>query len=284
MRALFGPRNRRARGTGTGRWVPARATLVRGALVVAALGLAVAGGPPVLRAVRRHPYFAVREVVVGPHRHLTAEAIRTAAGIVPGMSVWDVDGGTAETRLAREPWVRSARVHRELPHRIVVAVREYRPVAILATADTPPALYYVAAHGQPFAAVGAGDPRDFPYLTGLSAADVHHDGAFAPRAIRRALFLLRLVAHAQVSGAAFLGAVSEIHVDRTRGLTVLPTRPAVPFEIGWTGFEEKLAHLPAVMALWAGREAEIAGVSLLFADEVIVRTRQPPAGRRAARS
>jgi hypothetical protein len=71
-----------------------------------------------------------------------------------------------------------------------------------------------------------------------------------------------------------------VHVDRTRGLTLMPVRPAIPIELGWDRFEEKLARLPRVLALWAGREADIASVSLLFDDEVIVRTRALP-GRRA---
>jgi len=39
-----------------------------------------------------------------------------------------------------------------------------------------------------------------------------------------------------------------------------------------------------VLALWAGREAELAGISLLFDDEVIVRTRGVKPARPAARA
>jgi hypothetical protein len=87
--------------------------------------------------------------------------------------------------------------------------------------------------------------------------------------VRRALNLLRLLEH-RPSG---LGLVSEVHLDRRRGLTLLPTRPTVPIELGWGDFETKLGRLPTVLGLWAGRESEIAGVSLLFDDAVIVRTR-----------
>ncbi|HZP40824.1 MAG TPA: FtsQ-type POTRA domain-containing protein [Candidatus Binatia bacterium] len=231
--------------------------------------------PAVRDAARRHPYFAVREVVVANHRHLSAEAIRAVAGVVPGMSIWDVDEEAVVARLRREPWVRAARVRRELPHRVVLQVHEFRPVAILATADPEPALYYVAAHGRVFARVEPGDPRDFPYVTGLGAADLDGHAALAPRALRRALLLAHLIDRLHLVGPDGPAAVSEIHVDPVRGLTVLPTRPAVPFELGWGGFEQKLARLPEVMAYWTGREAEIAGVSLVFDDEVIVRTRPP---------
>jgi cell division protein FtsQ len=245
-------------------------------------GLALAGaiwGWPLVRdAARRHPYFALHEVVVRGRRRLPAARIRAAAGIVPGMSIWDVDCGRAESRLRDEPWVRSARVRRELPHRVVIQVREERPVAILATGESPRTLYYVGAHGHIFAPVAAGDPRDFPYFTGLGAADLGGGAVIGPRAVRRALALMRLLAR----DGKGLGTISEIHIDPTRGLTVLPVRPALAIEVGWGDFEAKLGRLPPVLAMWAGREANIASVSLLFDDEVVVRTRasrpaRPPA-------
>jgi len=258
---LLRRRNRR-RGTRLGPGVLRRALCVAlaGALVLA---LAVAAGPRVRAAARTHPYFALRDVVVRDHHRLPADEIRAAAGIAPGMSIWDVDTPAAEARLAAHRWIRSARVRRELPHRVVIQVREERPLAIVAL-EGGGGEYYVSAHGRLFAPVAAGDARDFPYLTGLAPADLRDGQRFAPRALRRALGLVR-----QSGGLA----VSEVHVDRTRGLTLLPVHPSVPIELGWNDFAAKLAHLPRVLALWAGRETEIAAVNLRFDDEVIVRTR-----------
>ena len=263
---LLGARNRR-RGPRVG---PA----VRATVAVALPGAVVLGGlafawPYAAGAARRHPYFAVREVVVRQTHRVPADEIRRVAGIEPGMSVWDVDGRSAEERLRAHDWIRAAHVRRELPHRVVIQVREERPVAILAVDDGKAGEYYVAAHGRVFARVGREDPRDFPYVTGLASSDLGDGDALGPRALRRALALVRIAGR----GNAALGAVSEVHVDRTRGLTLMPVRPAVPIEIGWTGFAEKLARLPRVLALWAGREAEIATLDLLFDDEIIVRTR-----------
>lgn len=275
MRRLLGRRNRR-RGPG-GASVPTR-RLIGWAL---ALVLGVAGvltcGPIVRDAVRRHPYFAVREVTVRGNRHLAPDDVRRAAGIEPGTSIWSVDCRAAAQRLDAEPWLRTARVRRELPQRVVIVVREERPVAILATTNGAgaPGLYYLAARGRIFARVGSGDPLDYPYVTGLAADDLDGGQAFGPRAIRRALNLLRVAARSRP--------VSEVHVDRARGFTLLPMRPAVPIAVGWGRFADKLARLPAVMRRWAGREAEIASVSLEFDDDVIVRTRTAPKSPAPAR-
>jgi POTRA domain-containing FtsQ-type protein len=239
---LFGPRNRR-RGSREARtrahrlWGPAAA--------VVAVALAAVLWPSLRDAVCRHPYFAVREVIVRGHEHLSPEVIRQRAGLEPGMSIWEVDGRAAAARLLEE-----------------------RPAAILTAAGSKPGLYYVSSHGRIFAPLAPGDPRDFPYLTGFRSEELDGEGAFGPRAMRRALALLRVTAR----GAGNLGRVSEIHVDRRRGLVLLPVWPTVPVEVGWDRFAEKLAQLPRILELWKGREAELAGVSLLFEDEVIVRT------------
>lgn len=281
VRLVRGSRNRRGR-SGVARWRdrrgPSRTVVLRTVAALVAVGTLGALAPWTLATVRSHPYFAVREVVVGPGRRLAASEVRAIAGIAAGMSIWDVDPRALEERLVRHPWIRTARVRRHLPHRVVIQVREERPLAIVSTgADR--ALYYVGAHGRLFARVGDGDALDFPYLTGLTEADLVGHTAFGPRAVRRALNLLRLVERRP----AGLGGVSEVHLDARRGLTLHPTRPAVPIELGWNDFDTKLERLPVVLAQWAGREAEIAAVSLFFDDEVIVRTRpqQGPAARRA---
>jgi cell division septal protein FtsQ len=282
VRLVRGSRNRRGRSGVAKRLAErgvSRALVLRAVTVGLAVASAVWASPWIVTAVHDHPYFAVREVVVGTGRRLAASEVRQLAGIGPGTSIWDVDPRAMEERLVQHPWIRTARVRRHLPHRVVIQIREERPLAIVATDDHDRALYYVGAHGRLFARVGDGDALDFPYLTGLGEADLVGRTGFGPRAVRRALNLLRLVERRP----AGLGAVSEVHVDHRRGLTLLPNRPAVPIELGWTGFDTKLERLPVVLAQWSGREAEIVAVSLLFDDQVIVRTRpQPPAPRRAA--
>jgi cell division septal protein FtsQ len=243
--------------------------LVRYGLAAAtALVLALVGWPAVRELVRTHPYFGVREVVVRRHRHLDPATIRALAGVEPGMNVWDVDVETVETRLLTNGWIRSAAVRREPPDRVFVTVREHEPIAILAVADETPGLYYLAANGRIFAPVGPGDARDLPYVTGLTRSDLAGSHAFGPRAVRRALVALR-----QVARHPAVGTPSELHVEREAGIVVMPVRPAVPIELGWGGYDEKLARVSTVLPLWAGREGEIARMSCLFDDEVIVRTR-----------
>jgi len=268
----LGSRNRR-RGNASRRAVLRTATLALIA-TVSVSAFAVAVGPAVAAMLRRHPYFAVREVSVRNARHLSADDVRRAAGIEPGTSIWDVDRDAVADRLARLPWIRSARIRRDLPHRVVIDVREERAAAVLAL-DGGGRELYLSARGRVIAPLFAGDRRDLPFVTGVDPAVATSD-AFPRRALRCALALVRRAGGMEVS---------EVHLDPVRGLTLMPVRPAIPIEIGWSGFETKLARARRVLALWTGREAEIAAMSCLFDDEVVVRTRStdaPAATRRAA--
>ena len=269
----LGSRNRR-RGNASRRALLRTATLALIATLSLA-ALAVAVGPPVAAALRRHSYFAVREVSVRNARHLSADDVRRAAGIEPGTSIWDVDRDAVADRLARLPWIRSARIRRDLPHRVVIDVREERAAAVLALDGGGRREFYLSARGRVIAPLSAGDRRDLPFVTGVDP-EVATSDALPPRVLRRALALVRRAGGMEVS---------EVHLDPIRGLTLMPVRPAIPIEIGWSGFETKLARARRVLALWTGREAEIAAMSCLFDDEVVVRTRAsdvPLATQRAA--
>jgi cell division septal protein FtsQ len=243
---------------------------------VAAAVLVVVGLPWARGVAREHPYFAVHEVVVRHRGTLLPDEVRATAGVTVGTSIWDVDVEAVETRLLTHGWVRSAIVRRSLPNRVVIDVRAHRPVAILAVADEAPGLYYVAANGRIFTRVAPSDRPDLPLVTGLGRKDLGGGGAFGPRAVRRALALLR-----RAAAVPEVGAVSEVHVDREQGLTLMPMRAALPIELGWGTYDAKLARLAEVLPKWAGREAEMRNVSCVFPDEVIVRV-QGRAGTRPA--
>jgi hypothetical protein len=243
------------------------------AVLLAIVAVAVTA-PRGWRIVRTHPYFAVQEVVVHHRGRLPGDQLRAALDIATGTPIWDIDAAAAAARVRALPWVRSVDVRRELPDRVAVRVREYRPAAIVAIDDAESGLYYVAANGRIFAAVGATDGRDLPYITGLRRSDLDGRAGFGPRAVHRALGLLRLVGRDPHG----IGAVSEVNADRDRGLTLLPVRPAMPIVLGWSGFPRKLEQVGRVLPLWAGRATEVSEVSCLLEDEVIVRLRAPLPG------
>jgi hypothetical protein len=252
-----------------------RRVLVFGAAsLVASLWLAAAShGPRIVDAFADHPYFAVSEIVVTPTKHVRAGVLLADADLRNGISLWRVDPATMTTRLEANPWIRRAVVRREFPRRLVVDLWEREPVAVLFLDQ----LHYVDATGLAFARVGEREPLDLPFVTGVEAAIMADERAYARHAIRQALRVLRLLG---ASGLPFR--VSEVHIDRERGITVYPIEPRAAVAFGWNGFGRKLGRLAHVLEDFRGRERQIREIDLTLGTEVVVRLRKKPNGRPGA--
>lgn len=252
-----------------------RRVLVFGAAaLVGTLGLGAAThGPRLVAAFADHPYFAVTEIVVTPTRHVRAGSLLEDVDLRNGISLWRVDPATMMRRLEANPWIRRAAVRREFPRRLVVDLWEREPVAVLFLDQ----LYYVDATGLAFARVGEREPLDLPFVTGVEAAIVGDERVYARHAIRQALRLLRLM---EASGLPFR--VSEVHIDRERGITVYPIEPRVAVAFGWNGFGKKLGRLTHVLGDFQGRERQIREIDLTLGTDVVVRLRKKADGRTGA--
>jgi cell division protein FtsQ len=228
------------------------------------------GVPQVWQGIRSHPYFALATIAVDGNRRLTRDQLLQWAGLRQGMSAWDATPGALRMRLESHPWIRHASVRRELPRRLRITVRERRPVAI-AQLGVP---QYVDVSGRLLGPLRADDSRDFPIITGLQGASSQ---GFTAIAVHRALRLLRWCAR-----IGCFDAVSEVHVDRYRGVTVFPLRPAVAVVLGWGSWREKLARSARIFATWEGQVGRVAVVDVSFRDLAVVKLRQeshPAAGR-----
>ena len=246
----------------------------RGAVAASSLAALIAGvgwaGPSAWVAIRAHDYFVLRDIVVERRGRMSEEAILAAARVRKGMSIWDVDAARVEGALERLPWVRSARVRRELPRRVVLRVREHRPAAIVHLPGVAQPLHYVSASGRVFAPVGLHDGRDFPYVTGFDR-DAVQSGT-AASGLRAAMLTLRTAARYQDA----LGTISEVHVDATGELTLLPARPAVPILLGAGDVDATLARVAAVLPGWREFEDTIHSLRGDVDGQVIVRLRAVP--------
>ncbi|MBI3710350.1 MAG: FtsQ-type POTRA domain-containing protein [Proteobacteria bacterium] len=130
------------------RWRPSR-RLVKGAAIIAAVGLAAApaayvwraGLPPQVtaplaaipeRAVAATMLlgFTVEEVLVEGRGETTAAEILAKLGVKRGAPILAFSPTAARAELERLPWVRSAAIERRLPDTIFVRVSERQPLAL----------------------------------------------------------------------------------------------------------------------------------------------------------
>ena len=189
-------------------------------------------------------------------------------------SIWDAAPDLVRVRLQSHPWVRRVSVQREFPNRLKIGIDERRPVAIVRLDE----LNYVDRSGRILGPLRDGDSRDFPLITGLEEAE---PSGFTPIGVHRALRLLRLCERLNC-----VDAISEVHVDRNRGITVFPLRTAVAVVLGWGSWREKLARSARVFAAWEGQVERLAAVDVSFRDMVVVKLRdeRPAAGRSAKKA
>ena len=244
-------------------------------MVIGALGLGAAlmmCSPSAWAALRDHSYFTIRELVISGHGPLLSEeAVRDWLGVSEGASLWQVSPARLRARLEEHPLIVGAAVRREFPRRIAIRLRERRPQAIVTLEE----LYYLDRNAQLFGPLPSDASRDYPVITGMSADT---PPGYRTWALRRALRLLRR--HGSEAG---LAKMSEVHLDRLRGVVLYPTTPSVPIILGWRRWAEKLDCAGRVLDAWGGATHRLTSIDVRFRNQVVVTLRPlVSAGRRSS--
>lgn len=97
---------------------------------------------------------------------LDVRAVQETLNLRPGMPLFELDVHEARARLETLGWVERASVRRQLPDRLVVEIKEHRPLGLW-FGDDGPAL--VAASGLPVATDRLADHLHLPRLVGDDA-------------------------------------------------------------------------------------------------------------------
>ena len=105
----------------------------RRAIALSALGIVVI----VLTAfaLTYTPLFGAKRIQVTGEQRLTAAEVAALAGLRDGTNVFHLDTAAAAARLETSPWIASARVQRDLPSTVRIAVVEREPVAVSSNGD-----------------------------------------------------------------------------------------------------------------------------------------------------
>ncbi len=154
-------------------WAPPRARRRRvkpGWIVLGVLALTAcvwAGREGIARSPVYRALFTVRQVEVTGCTYLTESEVRKAAGLEKRQDFLAADLRKAEKRLANQARIERARVHRALPRRIVVAVTERRPAAIVRAGR----LLEADARGVILPPVASGVLPDVPVVSGVTVKD-----------------------------------------------------------------------------------------------------------------
>lgn len=181
------------------------------------------------------PALEVREISVRGVKELTEKDILQLANIQPRCNLLAVNTDAVARRIAANPWVKNIYVGRELPGRLVLDVRERKPIALVKQTGN---FYLMDAGGFIFKKLSRTDDVDLAILTGVNLQNKPSP------LLAEALKLLETLS---ADSYASLGTISEIHIDEVFGLSVLTDR-GLHLKLGRDNFTGKVQKLDIVLA------------------------------------
>lgn len=183
------------------------------------------------------PYFEIREISVRGLKELTEKDILALAKVQLRSNILAVNTDAVTERIAANAWVKNIYVGRELPNRLVLEVRERKPVALVKEAGN---FYLMDSDGHVFKKLSKNDDVDLAILCGVNV-----QAKTQPPIVTDALRLL-----ATLSGSGnhdSLGTISEVHISDVFGISLL-TDKGLHLKLGRDHFESKLRQLDVVLA------------------------------------
>jgi len=182
-------------------------------------------------------YFEIKEISVRGLKELTEKDVLELADIKPAQNLLAINTDAVVRRVTKNQWVKNVYIGRELPNKLVLEIEERNPLALVKQASN---FYLMDGEGFVFKKLSKGDEVDLPIFTGITDKDN----------TRSPLFLSTLKLLQAISGSgkyAYLGTISEIHIDDVFGLSLI-SNAGLYLKLGKVDFEKKLGQLTLIMA------------------------------------
>ncbi|MFU8855986.1 MAG: cell division protein FtsQ/DivIB [Deferrisomatales bacterium] len=227
------------------------------AWVLATVGLAAALAAGVRVTSGRHLFVLHSVGVEGAQRTPPGELVRSA-GLETGTGLFQVEVDRVRTLVEGLPWVRRARIVRQLPSTLRIEVEEWEPRCLIRLDR----LYYLTAEAHVVQAP-LDQGLDYPVVTGLAWADLEAEGPTRAG-------LLELLA--LLEGGALGAEVSEIHADPEEGFTLYTSaNGGTGIRLGRNELEERLRRLARLQRHLAKRGQTAYAVDLGDEDKIVAR-------------
>ncbi len=201
--------------------------------------------------------------VTNIHR-LKREDVIAMAGVSPGDDMLHLNLRHVGELLEKNPWVEEVSIRRYFPHTLSVEIKEREPEAIVNMGY----LYYMDRHGDLFKPLTAGDPLDYPVLTGLDEEALAKDPAGSKAMLESCVAILSLLK----AGTVFrVQDISEIHMEKNSGFTLITMHGGVAVRLGKERFMEKMQRLARIYKDLQPQMLGLSYIDLDFNDRIIVK-------------
>ncbi|OGP32315.1 MAG: hypothetical protein A2073_02160 [Deltaproteobacteria bacterium GWC2_42_11] len=221
------------------------------------------------------PFLQIKEVNINGVMRVSKGEVLELMGITPGDNIIAVDADEIRERVERHPWIKTVKVGRRMPDKILVEIKERVPFAII----NLDALYLIDDGGSVFKRVSIEDDVDLPVISaGISKDELEGDEEVSKLVIG-AIDLISLI-----SGKIYfsIDRLSEIKIDPVYGLTLYIMDSGTRIEIGHNNFEEKLNRLDRVINELGNNTQAVETIDLNYGERVVVRLHQVKNGIKLA--
>jgi cell division septal protein FtsQ len=245
--------------------------------VAAALGIGAAATPAALRLGRaagswlRDDVLALRTLSVEGASRVPAAEVAAASGLVAGVSLLDVRPEAVAARLRAEPWIADARALRLPPSRVLLAISEKVPRAVVLTSAGGSA-WLVDANGEAFAPAAPGDVERLPHVVAAGTP-------IRPRSRSAALAsAVELERALQRDGFATPFVIELPAPGDPQGLAVRLAEVPARVVVGQGELDQKLERLARLLEAQLPETATAGTIDLRFADQAVLRSAASPEG------
>jgi cell division septal protein FtsQ len=171
-------------------------------IAVCVIGGAFFGAVRLAAWIKNSPLFTVSVIAVEGTARIDKNEVVRLSGIKTGMRIMDIRPAFAARAIAKNLWVKHARVTRRFPNRVIINVQERTPVALLSAGN----VYYTDEDGN-LMPLFAGTYSNLPLITGVKGVRIDSAVCVEAGSFERAK---RFLNECKAIDAAFAKRVSQI--------------------------------------------------------------------------
>jgi len=207
--------------------------------------------------------------IQGNERH-SFEEIAAATGVIPGSALGETDTDAIEQRLLDQPWIRTARVVRLPPGKLLLRIEERRAVAVMAGPGEEAPWRVVDSRGIP---LERAEPEDVSSLPHFRTTEALADGEAWPELLTAIELATRIQDPAASPVAGLVGRL-EIQLPRggsPEGWVLLSKEHSLEVVLGHDDLDERLDLLEQLLAEQEPEARKDVRIDLRFANRAVLR-------------
>jgi cell division protein FtsQ len=199
-------------------------------LFVFFLGLGL-GTKHIYKRLCQNDFFQITAVKINGNHMTSKEQIATLSKVDIHSNLLAINVQQVQSLLESHPWIAKAEVIRDWPNRLLINLKEKKPVALL---NRETGLFYLDRQGQIIAAASPSQELDFPVITGLENFPFNtSQAAQIPVSLQDVFELLKLAN--RNNPILPEQNISEIHITADRKIILYLLERAFPIYLGTEG-------------------------------------------------